>query len=66
LLSKNATCTATPRGGKPGIKHPKEGVKITHEEFPKDWFEGLKPDSYRARRYNKARLCKLNPVEPVA
>ena len=42
-----------PRGGKPGVRSPKDGVEIDHKEFPKEWFEGLKPDNYRARRYDK-------------
>ena len=47
-------CYFHPKGGKPGVKHPKEGVKIDHKEFPAEWFKGLKPESYRARRYNKS------------
>ena len=45
-------CYFHPRGGKPGIRGP---CNITHEEFPKDWFAGLKPDQYRSRRYDKDR-----------
>jgi hypothetical protein len=48
-------CYFHPRGGKPGVKNPKEGVKITHEEFPKAWFAGLKPEQYRNRRYDKTK-----------
>ncbi|KAK9809387.1 hypothetical protein WJX73_000283 [Symbiochloris irregularis] len=39
-----------PKGGKPSIKHPK-GVDVSHTEFPEDWFEGLHPDYYIARKY---------------
>ena len=45
-------CYFHPRGGKQGIRGP---CNITHEEFPKDWFAGLKPDQYRSRRYDKDR-----------
>lgn len=33
-------CYFHPRGGKPGIKHPK-GIDIDHKEFPAEWFAGL-------------------------
>lgn len=36
-----------PRGGKPGIRHPKDGVKIDHKEFPEDWFEVWPPSRHR-------------------
>ena len=49
-------CYFHPRGGKQGIRGP---CNITHEEFPKDWFAGLKPDQYRSRRYDKDRNCLL-------
>lgn len=39
-----------PKGGRPGIISPK-GVDITHEQFPADWFEGLRPEQYRGRKY---------------
>ena len=42
-----------PRGGKAGIKG--RDVAVTHAEFPKDWFAGLPPDAYRARRYSAER-----------
>ena len=42
-----------PRGGKAGIKS--RDVNVTHLEFPKDWVAGLKPDAYRARRYDASR-----------
>lgn len=42
-----------PRGGKAGIKG--RDVDVAHEEFPKDWFEGLKDEQYRARRYDHRR-----------
>jgi hypothetical protein len=46
-------CGGTPlRGGRPGIKNP-GGVNIDHAEFPADWFAGLAPERYRARRYDK-------------
>ena len=45
-------CYFHPRGGKQGIRG---SCNITHEEFPKDWFAGLKPDQYRSRRYDKDR-----------
>ena len=45
-------CYFHPRGGKQGIRGP---CNITHEEFPQDWFAGLKPDQYRSRRYDKDR-----------
>ena len=42
-----------PRGGKPGIRG--RDVAVTHSEFPKEWFAGLKPEAYRARRYDHTR-----------
>ena len=41
------------KGGRPGIISPK-GVAIDHNEFPADWFEGLRPEQYRGRRYDKS------------
>lgn len=42
-----------PQGGRPGILSPK-GVAIDHKEFPADWFQGLRPEQYRGRRYDKS------------
>ena len=42
-----------PRGGKAGIKG--RDIRVTHEEFPKDWFARLKKDQYAARMYSHLR-----------
>ena len=42
-----------PRGGKAGIKG--RDVAVSPDEFPKDWFDGLKADAYKARRYDIKR-----------
>ena len=42
-----------PRGGKAGVNG--RDVAVTHAEFPDAWFAGLKPDAYRARRYDASR-----------
>jgi hypothetical protein len=41
-----------PRGGRPGILSP--SVNISHKEFPADWFEGLSPNAYRGKVYDKS------------
>ena len=43
-----------PRGGRPGIISP-EGIDIDASEFPKEWFEGLPDDIYKARVYKVER-----------
>lgn len=50
-----------PHGGKPSTKWPK-GVPVDHTEFPEDWFEGLHPDYYLARRY----IAKRNKYQAGA
>lgn len=45
-------CYFHPRGGKPGILHPEEGVDIDPTEFPASWFAGLDPVMYASRKYN--------------
>ena len=42
-----------PKGGRPGILS--SSVKITHKEFPKDWFEGMDAKEYRGRVYDKTK-----------
>jgi hypothetical protein len=42
-----------PRGGRRGILA--SSVKISHKEFPSDWFEGLDKDSYCGKIYDKRR-----------
>lgn len=42
-----------PKGGRPGILGP--SVKITHKEFPEDWFEGLDDDMFKGNVYDKRK-----------
>ena len=39
-----------PIGGRRGLISP-DGIDVSADEFPSDWFEGLDPDMYKARRY---------------
>jgi hypothetical protein len=43
-----------PTGGRKSVKYPK-GVKISADEFPKDWFEGLDDKDYKGTRYDVKR-----------
>lgn len=44
-------CYFNPKGGKPGVLHPKGIPGVTHTEFPKAWFKGLDKSFYASRRY---------------
>ena len=45
-------CYFNPRGGKPGIFHPDDGVAVGVDEFPAEWFSGVDESLYLSRRYN--------------
>eukprot|EP00656_Telonema_subtile_P012842 TRINITY_DN1649_c0_g1_i1.p1 TRINITY_DN1649_c0_g1~~TRINITY_DN1649_c0_g1_i1.p1 ORF type:complete len:188 (-),score=26.41 TRINITY_DN1649_c0_g1_i1:141-704(-) len=47
-------CYFNPRGGKPGVKHPKGIPGLSVEEFPQDWTADLLEEMYASRRYNIA------------
>jgi hypothetical protein len=40
-----------PTGGRKSVKYPK-GCDIDPNEFPADWFEGLRDEQYKGTRYN--------------
>ena len=51
-----------PKGGKPGVKYPRSkypngipGVSV--DEFPKEWFAGVKKELYASRRYDVKHNC---------
>jgi len=51
-----------PKGGKPGVKYPRnkfpKGIPgVTIDEFPSEWFAGVPKELYASRRYDASRNC---------
>ena len=44
-------CYFNPSGGKKGVKYPRGGIPVDHNEYPKAWFEGVPERKYISRRY---------------
>jgi len=51
-----------PKGGKPGVKYPRskypKGIPgVTIDEYPEEWFAGVKKELYLSRRYSVTHNC---------